>query len=169
MILTQERALQNEPTVSRDPPFFCRVEGLFYRAINARDAAHAIGGSRAAGRYSSASQPTLYLSATKAGVEAAMIAHKTDRDMDLLRIQISVRAEAIFDLRDETARAALGCDLGDALAPWQAQVANGEEPKSWIVRQTIEAAGGAGLIDPSRKAPGLWHLVLFRWNIPGAP
>ena len=33
----------------------------------------------------------------------------------------------------------------------------------------IEAQGADGLIDPSRKAPGLWHLVLFRWNVAGAP
>jgi hypothetical protein len=25
------------------------------------------------------------------------------------------------------------------------------------------------LIDPSRKAPGLWHLVLFSWNQDNAP
>jgi pentose-5-phosphate-3-epimerase len=30
-------------------------------------------------------------------------------------------------------------------------------------------AGANGLIDPSRKRPGLWHLVLFRWNEANGP
>ena len=37
-------------------------------------------------------------------------------------------------------------------------------PRSWHVRAQLEAMGAQGLIDPSRKAPGLWHLVLFAWN-----
>lgn len=42
-------------------------------------------------------------------------------------------------------------------------------PSSWRVRAQLEAVGASGLVDPSRKRPGLWHLVLFRWNEPGAP
>jgi hypothetical protein len=29
--------------------------------------------------------------------------------------------------------------------------------------------GDAGLIDLSRRRPGLWHVILMRWNEPGAP
>ena len=44
----------------------------------------------------------------------------------------------------------------------------GEEPPSWTVSDRARAIGAAGLIDPSRRAPGAWHLVLFRWNEAGA-
>ena len=67
------------------------------------------------------------------------------------------------------ALAALGVDLADAMAPWKPAVEVGEEPSSWAVRRRLEEAGAHGLIDPSRTAPGLWHLTLFRWNEGGAP
>ena len=51
----------------------------------------------------------------------------------------------------------------------RARVEAGEEPSSWAVRESLEAAGAHGLIDPSRTAPGLWHLTLFRWNDDGGP
>ena len=64
---------------------------------------------------------------------------------------------------------AAGIHLADAVAPWQEVVAAGETPRSWIVRDRLVGLGANGLIDPSRKSPGLWHLVLFRWNDAGAP
>jgi RES domain-containing protein len=64
---------------------------------------------------------------------------------------------------------AVGIDLEDALAPWQAIVEAGGTPRSWTVRDRLIEVGANGLIDPSRKSPGLWHLVLFRWNVAGAP
>ena len=45
----------------------------------------------------------------------------------------------------------------------------GEVPSSWAVRRRLEEAGAHGLIEPSRTAPGLWHLTLFCWNEDGAP
>ncbi|WP_145951264.1 hypothetical protein [Micrococcus luteus] len=67
------------------------------------------------------------------------------------------------------ALAALGVDLADAMALWRPAVEAGEEPSSWAVHRRLEAAGAHGLIDPSRTAPGLWHLTLFRWNDDGGP
>lgn len=79
-------------------------------------------------------------------------------------IPISVSSDNIFDLRDEQACLAAGIDINDATADWQEVVAGGGKPSSWAVRERIIELGGVGLIDPSRKAPGLWHLVLFDWN-----
>ncbi|MDY7526362.1 RES domain-containing protein [Cryobacterium sp. 10I1] len=62
-----------------------------------------------------------------------------------------------------------GIDLADAVAPWQDIAKAGDEPSSWQVRRRLEALGANGLVDPSRKRPGLWHLTLFRWNGPDAP
>lgn len=152
------------PIVSAGFSPFKQVEGVFYRAVDVNHLDDAIGGSRSAGRYSAADQPTLYLSSTPEGVKAAMIAHAHSRSASLQLVRIQVEADRIFDLRDEEARRILDIDIDDATAPWQEIVAAGLKPSSWLVREKIGEAGGVGLIDPSRKAPGLWHLVLFAWN-----
>ena len=149
--------------------FVPSLRGTFYRAIDPRFHEYAIAGSRAAGRYSRPDEPTLYLSASVDGVEAAMIAHASGRASTLQIVSIEVEASAIFDLRDSAAAARLGIDIADAVAPWQEVAASGGVPRSWKVRDQLVAAGANGLIDPSRKRPELWHLVLFRWNEPGAP
>ncbi|MBO9624870.1 MAG: RES domain-containing protein [Microbacterium sp.] len=145
------------------------MRGTFYRAVDPRFREFAIAGSRAAGRYSRAHEPTLYLSSSVDGVEAAMIAHKDARPADLEIVEIDVEASGIVDLRDAESLATLGIDLADAVAPWQDIAAAGGSPSSWAVRDRLLEAGANGLIDPSRKKPGLWHLVLFRWNEADAP
>lgn len=93
-----------------------------------------------------------------------MIAHRDSRTPDLEIIEVEVEAVRILDLRDSAARQAAGIRYQDAVAPWQEIVSAGGEPPSWRVRQQLDALGAHGLIDPSRKRPGLWHLALFRWN-----
>ncbi len=140
------------------------IDGTFYRAIDPAFREHVFSGSRGAGRYSRPDQPTLYLSSSREGVEAAMIAHKHGRQRKYEIIKVKVKASSIFDLRDEVARNRAGIALNDATAPWQDIAAEGLEPSSWRVRDRLESLGAAGLIDPSRKALGLWHLVLFSWD-----
>lgn len=147
---------------------FTRVEGTFYRAIDPRYRDHAITGSRLAARYSRADQPTLYLSASPEGVEVAMQSHQQSRSGALQIITVAVQADRIFDLRDAAARDMAGISLAEATAPWQDLVARGEAPPSWSVRERLERLGAQGLIDPSRRAPGLWHLAIFTWNRAGA-
>ncbi|KZE24117.1 RES family NAD+ phosphorylase [Cronobacter sakazakii] len=144
-------------------PFYTRIEGVFYRAIDPAYRDFALSGSRTPGRYSRGDQPTLYLSSSPQGVEAAMQAHR-DARASLEIINVSVVAEKIFDLRNTDAVIAAGIDINDAIAPWQETVKAGGIPSSWQVRARLESLGMNGLIDPSRKAPGLWHLVLFSWN-----
>jgi len=98
-----------------------------------------------------------------------MSAHKDARSTALETLEIEVEASRLVDLRDQESLARLGVNLADATAPWQDLVASGQTPSSWRVRDKLIAAGADGLIDPSRTKPGLWHLVLFRWNVPGAP
>ncbi len=92
-----------------------------------------------------------------------MQAHRDNR-ASLEIINVSVVAEKIFDLRNTDAVLAAGIDIKDAIAPWQEIVKAGGIPPSWEVRARLESLGMNGVIDPSRKAPGLWHLVLFSWN-----
>lgn len=152
-----------------DSIFVPLVRGTFYRAIDASFREFAIAGSRVAGRYSRTNEPTLYLSSSVDGVEAAMVAHKDARSVALEIVEIDVEASGIVDLRNATALEAVGIDIADAVAPWQDIVATGGTPRSWKVRDRLREAGANGLIDPSRKRPELWHLVLFRWNQAGAP
>lgn len=151
------------------PPFVPPFRGTFYRAVDPQFREYATSGSRSAGRYSRASEPTLYLSSSVEGVEAAMIAHGGAGIPPREIVGIEVDASGIIDLRDAAAVNMLGLDLADAIAPWQEIAESGGTPPSWTVRDRLIASGAQGLIDPSRQRPGLWHLVLFRWNESGAP
>lgn len=148
---------------------FTRVSGRFYRAVDRAYLQAAITGSRGGGRYSPPDRPALYLSASREGVSAAMQAHSGAGAPERVVIALDVVADRIFDLRDERACAAAGVTTADAFAPWQEMIERGDRPSSWTVRERVESLGADGLIDPSRTAPGLWHLVLFRWNQAGAP
>ena len=152
-----------------DDTLFRTVRGTFYRAIDPNFRDCAIAGSRSQGRYSRQDQPSLYLSSSIEGVEVAMIAHKNARSAELEIIELDVEAFGIVDFRDPVALDRAGIDLRDAIAPWQEVAASGGIPSSWAVRDRLVVAGANGLIDPSRKQPGLWHLVLFRWNEADAP
>nr|WP_188037255.1 RES family NAD+ phosphorylase [Actinotalea sp. JY-7885] len=126
-------------------------------------------GSRSAGRYSRPDEPTLYLSSSVEGVGVAMTAHRAARSAALEILRIEVEASGIVDLRDRAALESAGISPADAAAPWQEIAASGGTPPSWTVRDRLLDAGANGLIDPSRQRPGLWHLVLFRWNRGEAP
>ena len=98
-----------------------------------------------------------------------MISRSDSRMASLQIVNIDVEADNIFDLRDGDALAKAGVDVADAVASWQDVVKAGGIPRSWKVRDRLLKLGANGLIDPSRKRPGLWHLVLFRWNDAGGP
>jgi len=98
-----------------------------------------------------------------------MIAHNDVRAEAVEIVAIDVEASGIVDLRYVSALKAVGIDLEDALTPWQAIAEAGGTPQSWTVRDRLIEVGANGLIDPSRKSPSLWHLVLFRWNVADAP
>lgn len=145
------------------------ITGTFYRAIDPMHMGSALDGSRGEGRFNAADQPTLYLSSSRDGVAAAMIKHTSADDPARNVIAVSVENALVFDIRDAEARDSAGISLDDAASDWQEQLRENTRPRSWAVRDAIEQTGAHGLIDPSRKSPGLWHLVLFRWNTPGAP
>lgn len=153
----------------RSGQFFCQVSGSFYRAVNPAHQVAALSGSQQPGRYSPPHVPTLYLSSSVEGVQAAMIANRDERSPQLHIIEVEVQADQILDLRDEAACRLAGVKRADATAPWQEVVAQGGQPRPWAVRRRLDVLGAHGVIDPSRKQPGLWHLALFQWNSEGAP
>ncbi|MBL4787484.1 MAG: RES family NAD+ phosphorylase [Cohaesibacteraceae bacterium] len=143
---------------------FVKVEGQFYRTIDVQYLDQVLDGSIAPGRYSSSSQKTLYMSASEQGVAAAMIAHSDGTTSARSLVKLDIVAENIFDLRDADACKAVGINSTDAAQPWQDVVARNEVPRPLLIANKLRDNGANGLIDPSRKAPGLWHLVLFNWN-----
>ena len=142
------------------------VTGIFFRATSAERIDQALAGSRRAGRFSRSDQPTLYLSSSLDGVDAAMRAHGGLGQSHVV-VTVEVDSTDILDLRDAAAVRAAGLDTADAAALWQDSVSRGETPRSWRFRDAAEFRGARGLIDPSRQEPGLWHLVLFAWDTPG--
>ena len=88
-------------------------------------------------------------------------------DADRALVRLAVDAERLVDLRDAAACAALGVDPRRAKEDWIAALDRGDEPASWMASDRARAIGATGLIDASRRAPGEWHLALFRWNVPG--
>lgn len=158
----------DRPEVTPETGAFRTVRGVFYRAVDPAFAEHALSGSRSVGRYSPPGFPALYLSASAEGVAAAMVAHRDGRSEQLSVLAFEVEAARIVDLRDHTELVPLGIDPAEAAADWQADAAAGRTPPPWRVRETLQARGAQGLIDPSRRRPGLWHLTLFAWNTPGA-
>jgi RES domain-containing protein len=160
---------RREARAERSSTTFSLVEGTFYRAVDPAHRALALAGSRSAGRFSPPGVPTLYLSSSREGVAAAMLAHVDARTADLEVLVFDVVASGIADLRDRPAMAELGIDVEAAAAPWQDDVAQGRAPLSWGVRDRLVQLGAHGVIDPSRKRPGLWHLTLFAWNGAAAP
>jgi len=75
------------------------MQGTFYRAVHSAHLSTALNGSRRPGRYSSADQPTLYLSSSREGVAAAMAAHGGLR-AELFVLDVDVHADGIVDMRD---------------------------------------------------------------------
>ncbi|GAA1160426.1 RES domain-containing protein [Nesterenkonia sandarakina] len=161
--------VQEDPVVRSEGGLMRTVAGTFFRAVLPAHREAALAGSRAAGRYSRPGVPTLYLSSSPAGVAAAMISHTRTGDPDREVLRFHVEARHIADLRDHQALRACGIDPAEAAAEWQNVVAAGGSPSSWRVREALERMGAHGLIDPSRRGPGLWHLALFTWNTDGAP
>ena len=148
---------------------FVRLAGVFYRAIDPQYRAFALDGDRKPGRYSNPSRPILYLSASPEGAEAAMIAHQSIDGPSHELLAFEVHADRIFDLRNHTRCFAAGFDPADAEEPWDEILAAGGTPPSWGVADQLQRLGANGLIVPSRRVPGRWHLVLFGLNKIGSP
>ncbi len=70
---------RREPVVTAGDGGLLHVRGTFHRAIDPTHRDSALAGSRSAGRYSRPDEPTLYLSSSRGGVAAAMIAHADHR------------------------------------------------------------------------------------------
>lgn len=143
---------------------FASFIGPCWRAVPAGQDAKVLEGTTRAGRYNRPGQRTLYMSSSPEGVAAAMARYgKAER----VAMKLSVIANRLADLRDADTCAAWGLDTASAKTDWIAALARGDEPLSWRVADRAREIEAEGLIEGSRRLPGAWHLILFRWNKPG--
>lgn len=138
--------------------------GPCWRAVPAGRKAAVLDGTDRAGRFNRPGERTLYMSGSPAAVAAAM-ARYAEAARSVVRL--AVVADRLVDLRDPAACAALGINTSRAKEDWLAALDQGEEPASWPVADGARALGAQGMVDGSRRLPGAWHLVLFRWNEAG--
>lgn len=143
---------------------FAAHAGPCWRAVIAGTEAAVLDGTVRPGRYNRPGERSLYMSGSPEAVAAAM-ARYGDPPRTVLRL--TVEAERLVDLRDPDACARLGVDATRTKEDWIAALAAGAEAPSWRASDRARALGATGLIDRSRRLPGEWHLVLFRWNAPG--
>jgi RES domain-containing protein len=110
-------------------------------------------------------QDALYLSPDAASARVAIGEYVKPGDRPRVLLTFMVQPCQVFDLRHPAAAEVYAL----AGQPWQKPIAQGVPPPSWAAADSLRAAGHVGLIDPSRRQPGLWHITLFRWNTAGAP
>jgi len=143
---------------------FASFTGPCWRAVAAGREHLVLEGSDKPGRYNRPGERTLYMSGSRAGVAAAMVRYgSADRSV----IRLDVTADRLVDLRDKEACEAMRIGPAEVGEDWVAALDKGEEPSSWRASDRARGLGAIGLIDGSRRAPGEWHLVLFRWNYGG--
>ena len=121
--------------------------------------------TRPAARFNRVGQDALYLSASAAGARVAMRRYAAPGDRRRVIVEYEIGPCRVLDLRHPAAREYREAGSGD----WLAEHVAGREPGSWRVADRARGLGVSGLVDPSRKHVGHWHLTLFSWNVPGAP
>ena len=144
------------------------VSGAFVKIVWADDPdIHLTRGAadRPPARFNRRGQDALYLSPD---IESARVAIGQDVKADdppRVVLTFEVQRCALLDLRNPEAS-----DIYElARQPWRKRLAAGGTPTSWRASDRLRKDGHVGLIDPSRRRPGLWHIALFRWNEPNAP
>lgn len=111
-------------------------------------------------RFNRLGQDALYLSPDAMSANVAIGQYIRPDDPPRVLLRFNVGRCRLFDLRHPDAAVI----YVDAARPWQAPLAAGEDPASWRASDLLRAQGFIGLVDPSRRRPGLWHITLFRWN-----
>lgn len=116
-------------------------------------------------RFNRMGQDAIYLSPDETSARVAIGQYVKAGDPPRVLIPFEVERCRLFDLRHPDAASTYAL----AGKPWLRTLAEGGTPLSWQAANQLRDQGHPGLIDPSRRQPGLWHITLFRWNEPGAP
>ena len=120
---------------------------------------------RPAARFNRIGQDALYLSPDEESARVAIGQYVEAGDEQRVLLTYDVERCSLLDLRHPRSADIYEC----ARQPWRPAVRASRAPDSWHAADRVRDDGHVGLIDPSRRRPGLWHITLFRWNEPGAP
>ncbi len=144
------------------------VSGRFVKIVQAEDQDVVLkrcAPDRPAARFNRAGQDALYLSPDETSARVAIGGYVTETSRRRLLLTFDLDESRLLDLRHPEAS-----DIYElARQPWQQAIADGRDPPSWTAADTVRERGYDGLVDPSRRRPGLWHVTLFHWNADGAP
>lgn len=116
-------------------------------------------------RFNRGGQDALYLSPNEESARVAIGQYVIEGGPPRVLLTFEIDCCELFDLRSPKAASV----YEDARQPWQSALEAERTPRSWSAADDLRNAGHLGLIDPSRRRPGLWHITLFRWNEVGAP
>jgi RES domain-containing protein len=146
------------------------ISGTFYRIVHAGNAAAPLAGAvTPEGRFHHDGQAALYMSSSPAWALKAVEAYLKPGDPPRMIFPLSLQPARVVDLRDLQLCDQLGIDPADAAIPWLPQRAEELSASTWRASDASRRSGADGMIYTARSAPERWHLVLFRWNEPGAP
>jgi hypothetical protein len=126
-------------------------------------------GPQSTGRYHRPGEAALYITREADWATIALGRYMLADGLTRVAVPLELDSAILLDQRDTAACLALGFDPARSQARWQSAMAAGEEPPSWQASDAARRSGADGLVDPSRGIAGGWHVVLFRWNVPGAP
>lgn len=120
------------------------------------------------GRFHHSGQAALHGSPTPQAAAHAVAPYLRPGDPARLVYPLALTAAHLADLRNAATLAALGLQGHEASVPWLPERTAGRPATTWTASDAVRAAGFDGLIYTARSAPDRWHVVLFRWNLPGA-
>lgn len=147
-----------------------RVAGRFWRAIKAPEVHRVLmGAASPEGRFHHDGQPALYLSPQADWARIAVRSYLREGDPPRVVVPVALNSVELADLRDPGTCARLGLAGHEASVPWQPERATGLPATSWRASDAARRAGVNGIAYASRSDPLRWHVVLFRWNLPGVP
>ncbi len=121
--------------------------------------------ARPAARFNRQGEDALYLSPDELSARVAIGQYVTEHTRERQLLTYDIGEGRLCDLRHPDAASLYEL----ARQPWLGDLAAGNSPASWTAADRIREDGYDGLIDPSRRRPGLWHITLFRWNEQNAP
>lgn len=140
--------------------------GRFWRILPA--AADPLTPARAPeGRFHHSGQPALYGSPSPRAAGHAVARYLRPGGAARYAYPLALTQARIADLRDTAICAALGLRGDETAVPWLPERSHGQPATTWRASDAVRASGADGMIYIARSAPDRWHLVLFRWNLPG--
>ncbi len=146
------------------------ISGRFYRIIFESDLARVLEGvPNPEGRFHHDRQPALYLSPSHNAARVAIDSYYRSNDAARVIVPLKLSSANVLDFRKTATSDGLGLTGRETTVHWRRERRAKKPATSWRASDAARAAGADGMIYHSRKAPPLWHVVLFAWNQKGAP